>query len=67
MSLRHQNLTNQFHNIFRVTKNGFINIGIKHDFLCINFCLAPREVLQPEPERRGFQHLLRGPADVNVS
>ena len=44
------------------------NIGIKHDFLCINICLAPREALKPEPERRGFQHLPRGPADVlNVS
>ena len=31
-----------------------INIGIKHIFLCINICWTPREVLQPEPERRGF-------------
>ena len=45
----------------------YFNIGIKHDFLCINICWAPREVLKPEPERRGFQHLPRGPADVNVS
>ena len=44
-----------------------IIIGIKHDFLCINICWAPREVLKSEPERRGFQHLPRGPADVNVS
>ena len=44
-----------------------LNIGIKHGFLCINICWAPREMLQPEPERRGFQPLLRGPADVNVS
>ena len=43
------------------------NIGIKHDFLCINICWFPREVLKPEPKRRGFQHLPRGPADVNVS
>ena len=35
------------------------NIGIKHDFLCINICWALREVLKPEPER--------GPAVVNVS
>ena len=42
------------------------NIGIKHDFLRINICWAPREALKPEPERRGFQHLSRGPADVNV-
>ena len=26
-----------------------------------------REVLKPKPERPGFQHLPRGPADVNVS
>ena len=44
-----------------------INIGIKHGFLCINICWAPREMLKPEPERRGFQPLPRGPADVNVS
>ena len=45
----------------------FFNIGIKHDFLRINICLAPTEMLKPEPERRGFQPLPRGPADVNVS
>ena len=43
------------------------NIGIKHGFLCINICWAPREMLKPEPERRGFRPLPRGPADVNVS
>ena len=42
-------------------------VGIKHGFLCINICWAPREMLNPEPERRGFQPLLRGPADINVS
>ena len=42
-------------------------IGIKHDFVCINICWAPREVLKPKPERRGFQQLPTGPADVNVS
>ena len=36
-------------------------------FLCINVCRAPREILNPEPERRGFQPLPRGPVDVNVS
>ena len=36
-----------------------VNIGIKHEFLCINICWAQREVLKPEPERRGFQHLPR--------
>ena len=44
-----------------------MNIGIKHDFLCINICWALREVLKPEPERRVFQHLPPGLADVNVS
>ena len=43
------------------------NIGIKHVFLCINICWAAREMLKPEPERRGFQPLPRCPADVNVS
>ena len=37
------------------------------NFVCINICWAPRDVLKPEPERWGFQHLTRGPADVNVS
>ena len=41
--------------------------GIQHDFLCINIARPPRDVLKPEPERRGFQHLPKGPADVNVS
>ena len=45
----------------------WFNIGIKHVCLCINFCWVPREVLKPEPERRGFQHRPRGPTDVNVS
>ena len=40
---------------------------IKHDFLCINICWAPRKVLKPEPERWGFQHHPRGQADVIVS
>ena len=44
-----------------------MNIGLKHDFICIYICWTPREVLNPEPERRWFQHLPRGPADVNVS
>ena len=43
------------------------NIGITHDFLCINICWAPREMLKPKPQRRGFQHLPRVPACVNVS
>ena len=28
------------------------NIEIKHDFLCINICWGPREVLKPETERK---------------
>ena len=44
-----------------------ISIGIKHGFLCINICWAPREMLKPEPERRRLQPQPRGPADVNVS
>ena len=45
----------------------YITVGTKYDFQCINICWAPREVLKPEPERQVFQHLPRGPADVNVS
>ena len=43
------------------------NIGIKHGFLCINICWALREMLKPEPERRGFQPLPSGRAYVNAS
>ena len=42
------------------------NIGIKHVFSCINVCQVPREVLKTEAEGRGFQHLPRGLANVNV-
>ena len=28
----------------------FVNIGIKHDFSCINICQVPREVLKTEAE-----------------
>ena len=31
------------------------NIGIKHDFLCINICWALREVLKPESEMLMYQ------------
>ena len=34
------------------------DIGIKHDFLCINISCAQREVLKPEPETRGAQQML---------
>ena len=55
-----------FQNVCRLLFKSFIR-GIKHDFICINICWAPREVLKPEPERWGFQHLPRGTVDVNVS
>ena len=42
------------------------NIGIKHGFSCINVCQVPREVLKTEADGRGFQHLPRDPANVNV-
>ena len=41
-------------------------IGINHDFLCIKIYWALREVLQPGPERRGFQRFPRAPANVNA-
>ena len=36
-------------------------------FSMLNICWAAREMLKPEPDRRGFQPLPRCPADVNVS
>ena len=42
------------------------NIGIKHDFPCINVCQVPREMLKTEAEGRGFQHLPRDLANVNA-
>ena len=30
------------------------NMGIKHDFLCINICSAPRAMLLSEVEGKGF-------------
>ena len=46
-------------NIFDLIPHGdpSVNIGIKHGFLCINICWAPREMLKQEPERRGVQPL----------
>ena len=57
------------HNIglMKILQKLSFNIGIKHGFLCINICWAPREMLKPKPERLRFQPLPRGPADVNVS
>ena len=40
-----------FYNIYIVLMHMCNNIGIKHGFLCINICWAPREMLKPEPER----------------
>ena len=48
-----------------ISYTGF-NIGIKHGFSCINVCQVPREVLKTEAEGRGFQHLPRDLANVNV-
>ena len=42
------------------------NIGIKHAFPCINVCQVPREMLKTEAVGRGFQHLPRDLANVNV-
>ena len=42
------------------------NIGIKHSFPCINVCQVPREMLKSEVVSRGFQHLPRDMANVNV-
>ena len=41
-------------------------IGIKHCFPCINVCQVSREALKTEAEGRGFQHLPRDLANVNV-
>ena len=43
-----------------------VNIGIKHGFPCINVCQVPREMLKTEAAGRGFQHLPRDLANVNV-
>ena len=43
-----------------------IIIGIKHGIPCINVCQVPREMLKTEAVGRGFQHLPRDRANVNV-
>ena len=43
-----------------------VDIGIKHGFPCINVCQVPREMLKTEAVGRGFQHLPRDLANVNV-
>ena len=47
-------------------KSAPYNIGIKHAFPCINVCQVPREMLKTEAVGRGFQHLPRDLANVNV-
>ena len=42
------------------------NIGIKHGFPCINVCQVRREMSKTEAVGRGFQHLPRDLANVNV-
>ena len=42
------------------------NIGIKHGVSCINIRQVPWEVLKPEAEGRGFQHLPWDLANVNA-
>ena len=44
----------------------FFIIGIKHAFPYINVCQVPREMLKTEAVGRGFQHLPRDLANVNV-
>ena len=46
--------------------NCALNIGIKHDFSCINIRQVPWEVLKTEAEGCGFQHLPRDLANVNA-
>ena len=48
------------------TLNISVNIGIKHDFPCINVCQVPREMLKTEAEGRGFQQFLRDLGNVNA-
>ena len=43
-----------------------VTIGIKHGFSCINIRQVPWEVLKTEAGGRGFQHLPRDLANVNV-
>ena len=49
-----------------VIKLLFLNIGIKHDFPCINVCQVPREMLKTEAEGGGFQQLPRDLANVKA-
>ena len=52
---------------FNVSKySGLNNIEIKHSFSCINIHQVPWEVLKTEAEGRGFQHLPRDLANVNI-
>ena len=44
----------------------YMNIEIKHGFLCINVCQVPRELLKTEAEGRGFQQVPWHTANINV-
>ena len=48
------------------TQYTIFNIGIKHGFPCINVCQVSREMLKTEAVGRGFPHLPRDLANVNV-
>ena len=61
---QHNNSKKKNGQISRITRD--TNIGIKHDFPCINVCQVPREMLKTEAEGRGFQQLPRGLANVNA-
>ena len=52
--------------VSETSEENFFNIGIKHGFPCINVCQVPREMLRTEAVGRGFQHLPRDLANVNV-
>ena len=44
----------------------YVDIGIKHEFSCINIRQVPWEVLKTEAKGRGFQHLPRDLGNVNA-
>ena len=59
-------LSNFLFFLFKQFSYSTSNIGIKHGFPCINVCQVPREMLKTEAVGRGFQHLPRDRANVNV-
>ena len=60
--------TGQYRDLFNMENLALthFNIRIKHAFPCINVCQVPREMLKTEAVGRGFQHLPRDLANVNV-